>query len=164
MSQINRHPAPGLGDLINGWFIVPQNPLRAGSPPPPPPTVIVPSVQATAPGRVLRKPRLGDFVAASFVVPQNPLAKRMGMGGCGCTDLGCGCGGGANSSGLQGFDVSSITDWAQQPSFVSASVPNWLLFGGAGVAAWLLFMPGGSEYRSARAEHRGYRRLARRYA
>lgn len=151
MSQINFHPAPGLGDLMNAWFVVPQNPLRGD------PTVLVPSVQATAPGKILRKPRLGDFVAGSFVVPQNPLRKQLGMGGCGCA----GCGGG--STGLQGLDLSSITDWAQEKSIMT-SLPNWVVLGGGAVAAYLLFMPGGSEYRAARSESRGYKRLARRYA
>jgi hypothetical protein len=155
VSQINYHPAPGLGDLMNAWFVVPQNPLRTT------PTVIVPSVQATAPGQILAKPRLGDFVAGTFVVPQNPLRKQLGLGGVGCA--GCGCAGGPNYSGLQGFDFESIKTWAQEPSFIAA-VPNWILYGAAAGAAYLLFMPGGSEYRAARSESRGYKRLARRYA
>lgn len=155
MSQINFHPAPGLGDLINGWFVVPQNPLRTT------PTVIVPSVQATAPGQILRKPRLGDFVAATFTVPQNPLATKLGLSGVGCA--GCGCAGGQNYSGLQGFDLETIKTWAQQPSIVSA-IPNWALYGVAAAGAYLLLMPGGSDYRAARSEARGYKRLARRYA
>jgi hypothetical protein len=155
MSQINFHPAPGLGDLMNAWFVVPQNPLRTT------PTVIVPSVQATAPGQILAKPRLGDFVRSSFVVPQNPLATKLGLAGLGCG--GCGCAGGPNSTGLQGFDMEGIKAWAQEPSIVSA-VPNWALWGGAAAAAYFLLMPGGSDYRAARSEARGYKRLARRYA
>ena len=146
MSNIGFHPAPGLGDLINGWFIVPQNPIRDASQA----TVIVPSVQATAPGQILRKPTLAEYLPATFRVPQNPLAKQLGMAGC----AGCGMG---------DLSVSGFTDWAQQTSPI-ASLPNWVVYGAGAVAAWLLLMPGGSEYRAARSEHRGYRRLARKYA
>lgn len=167
MSQIGFHPAPGLGDLAPGFFVVPQNPMRSDS------TVLVPSVQASAGGRIVKKPHIGDFVAASFVVPQNPIVRNlstgmMGLGG----GMGCGCGtpdcGGYNPYGLQGLDLSSLQSWATAPSFVSASVPNWLLYGGAAAAAYFLLMPGGSEYRSkSRAlssQYRGYKRLARRAA
>jgi hypothetical protein len=149
--------------LLNGWFIVPQNPVRDGG------TALVPSVQATAPGRVLRKPHMGDFLPATFTVPQNPIVDNLrtnmrglaGGMGCGCGTPDCGQG---NYAGLSGFDVSSLTDWAQQPSPIS-SVPNWALYGGAAVAAYLIFMPGGSEYRAkSRAlasQYRGYRRAGR---
>lgn len=162
MSQIGFHPAPGLGDLAPGFFVVPQNPLRNDS------TVLVPSVQASAGGRMVRKPHIGDFVAATFVVPQNPVRRNlatgmMGLGG-GCGMGGMGCGQSYNPYGLQGLDLSSITTWAQQPSFISASVPNWLLYGGAAAAAYFLLMPGGKEYRqksrALRSQYRGYRRAA----
>jgi hypothetical protein len=166
MSQIGFHPAPGLGDLAPGFFVVPQNPLRNDS------TVLVPSVQASAGGRMVKKPHIGDFVAGSFVVPQNPVRRNlatgmMGLGGglgCGCGTPDCGSGYGANPYGLQGLDLSSISTWAQSPSFISASVPNWALYGGAAVAAYLLLMPGGREYRqkskALRSQYRGYRRAA----
>lgn len=163
MSQINIHPAPGLGDLAPGWFVVPQNPIRPDS------TVLVPSVQASVPGRIARKPHIGEFVAATFVVPQNPIVRNLqtGMQGLGC---GCGtpsCNGGPNYYGMSGFDISTVTDWAQGTSPI-AGLPNWALYGGAAVAAWLIFMPGGSEYRAkSRAlasQYRGYRRAAGRVA
>lgn len=177
MSQIGFHPAPGLGDLAPGFFVVPQNPLRNDA------TVLVPSVQASAGGRMVRKPHIGDLIPGSFVVPQNPVRRNlatgmMGLGGgmgCGCSTPDCydmtrdGSGAyGYNPYGLQGLDLSSLQTWATAPSFVSASVPNWLLYGGAAAAAYLLLMPGGSEYRSkSRAlsgQYRGYKRLARRAA
>lgn len=168
MSQINIHPAPGLGDLAPGFFVVPQNPVRPDS------TVLVPSVQASLPGSIVRKPHIGEFVAATFTVPQNPIVKNLqtGMGGlAACSGLGCGCGtpscNGANFYGMSGFDISSVTDWAQATSPV-AGLPNWALYGGAAVAAWLIFMPGGSEYRAKKralaSEYRGYRRAAGRIA
>lgn len=167
MSQINFHPAPGLGDLSPGWFVVPQNPLRGDS------TVLVPSVQASAGGRVVRKPHIGEFVAASFVVPQNPVARNLmtGMNGLGCGCSTPACGDFRYQGGLQGFDVASVETWAGQPSGLSVgsmALPNWLVYGGAAAAAFFLLMPGGSEYRgkrkALRAEYAGYRRVAQRYA
>lgn len=158
--QTSFHPAPGLGDLLNGWFIVPQNPVRNDT------TTIVPSVQALAPNHVLRVKSMGDLVSGAFVVPQNPVAKNTGLSGCGCAG-GCGTCGGSSNYGLSGFDFSSITDWAQQASPV-AGLPNWLLYGGLGLGAYMLLAPGGSEYRSKsralKSEYRGYRRLAQRVA
>lgn len=86
MSHIPFHPAPGFGDLLPGSFVVPQNPVRSDG------TPMVPSIQATAPGQVIKLPSLADLVAASFVVPQNPIMPQRGMSG-----LGCGCGGGCSA-------------------------------------------------------------------
>lgn len=161
--QTNFHPSPGLGDLLPGWFVVPQNPIRADS------TVLVPSVQATVPGQIARRPHMGEFLPATFAVPQNPIIKNLntGMGGLAC---GCGtpsCDGAGNFYGMSGFDVSSVTDWAQKTSPVGG-LPNWALFGGAAALAWLVLMPGGSEYRTQKralaSEYRGYRRAGRRMA
>jgi len=154
MSQmIPFHPAIGFGDLPKGWYIVPQHRITT------PGTPLVPSIQATAPNRILRRPRLQELVAGSFTVPQNPVATNLGMGrlrdlmaggftvpqnpiqagmsGLGC---GCGCGGGGQANytlnGLGQLDTSSIGNffssipsWLQEPS-AFASIPNWLLYGG----------------------------------
>lgn len=171
MSTINFHPAPGLGDLLDGWFVVPQNPVRdAGTP-------MVPSVQATMPGRVMVKPHMGDFLPGTFTVPQNPIVKNLqtGMGGLACVGgMGCACGSPSCAGpepyyyGMSGFDLTTIQTWATSPSFVSASIPNWALWGGAAVALWFMTQPSGSEYRekrkALRSEYAGYRRLARRAA
>lgn len=65
------HPAAGLGDLLPGSFVVPQNPIEAG--------------------QVKYIPKIGDILPARFAVPQNPLiaALRKGVSGLG----GCCCGG-----------------------------------------------------------------------
>lgn len=55
MANLNIHPAPGLGDLTSGFFIVPQNPLQM------------------AREGISRVPSLGEFIYGSFVVPQNPF-------------------------------------------------------------------------------------------
>jgi hypothetical protein len=117
MSNLAYHPAPGLGDLLTGYYVVPQNPLQM------------------AQEGVSVKPALGDFVAASFVVPQNPLLAQItgtvapigqgaagtplmrkkrptssmsGLGGCGCgcSGGGGGCGGGM---GTLSTDLSQFT-------------------------------------------------------
>jgi hypothetical protein len=59
MSNLNYHPAPGLGDLLAGAYVVPQNPIQM------------------AREGISVVPALGDFVAASFVVPQNPLRDQV---------------------------------------------------------------------------------------
>jgi len=167
MSHLRVHPAPGLGFLLPGWYVVPQNPIRdAGTP-------LVPSVQASVGNRTVRTPHIGDLLAAAYVVPQNPIARNLATGmngmaathGIGC--LGCptcaGCDQG-NYYGLQGLGHTGVLDWLQEPSFVSSSVPNWMLFGGAAVAAYFLLAPGGEEYKkksaALRSQYRGYRRAA----
>lgn len=166
------HPAPGLGDLVGGFFVVPQNPIMdAGTP-------MVPSVQAQYPNRITRRPRMGDLVAASFVVPQNPLwpnAQPMSQAGLGCASCS-----GANFYGMSGLgqsfsavwtDVTSgnfsqgvtdFTSWIGESTIISG-LPNWGILA-AGAVALMLFMPSGSEYRqkskALRSQYRGYRRAA----
>ena len=159
------HPAGGLGDLLPGWHVVPQNPIRDAS------TPVVASVTARAGGAVVKVPTMGELLAASFVVPQNPLRQALasppGSGVPGTKGLGCGtCHGMGDATGLMGSLASggtSIVSWLQQPSFIRASIPNWGLVAGA-VVAYMLIAPGGSQYRSEsralRSRHRGYRRLA----
>ena len=176
MSQLPFHPAPGFGDLAPGWSVVPQNPIHSDG------TDLVPSIQATAPGHVIQIRRLGDLVAASFVVPQNPIVDALknsmakaGMSGCGGLGCGCagfGCDGGAEFYSLNGLGqldtsslsnfISSVPTWAQEPSMI-ASIPNWAFYGGLAVGAYMIFMPGGKEYRgkarALRSQYRGYRRF-----
>lgn len=143
MPHLPFHPAIGFGDLMDGWFVVPQNPIRdAGTP-------LVPSLQATQPNRVMRRARLAELMPGGFTVPQNPLRMALGMGkmGCGCSSGGSSCGGGGGSSnytlnGLGQLDTSSfsgfidsVPTWLQEPSAVFPAVANWLFFGGLVIAA-----------------------------
>jgi hypothetical protein len=101
--NIHVHPAPGLGDLMPGWFAVPQDPITA------------------AQQGVTYTPGIGDILPGAFVVPQNPIkdfvsgqVKMIGQGqgkgygnvqpqnstGCGCGGSCGGCGG--HSSGGMG--------------------------------------------------------------
>lgn len=59
MANLNVHPAPGLGDLTTGFFVVPQDPITMAN------------------EGISRVPSLGEFLDASFVVPQNPLRAQI---------------------------------------------------------------------------------------
>lgn len=77
MSMLNFHPAPGLGDLLSGEFVVPQNPIRdAGTP-------LVPSNVGLTKGRPYKLAKLGELMPGKFAVPQNPLITTLvnGYGG-----------------------------------------------------------------------------------
>lgn len=138
------HPAPGFGDLVSGFFVVPQNPLQM------------------AREGVSRVPTLGEFMSGSFTVPQNPLwdystgrvrPLGQGMGG------GCGCGGGCGS-GMGALDMSSITTLVQQDS-LGLGLPNWGYAAVAVIGYMFLFGTAGGTGRSrasrARRAYRSYR-------
>jgi hypothetical protein len=131
-ANIHIHPAPGLGELMPGWFAVPQNPIDF------------------AKNGVSYTPGIGDILPASFVVPQNPImdyvngnvkligqgsgapkggnvgtAKGSGMGcGCGGTCGGCGGGSGHNHGTGMG-DIS--TDFSNMVTDITTG--NFTQFG-----------------------------------
>lgn len=133
--NLNFHPAPGMGELMAGWFSVPQNPITAA---------------------VRYTPRIGELVNAHFSLPENPLVNPhvLGMRGCGCQ----------SREGMGAVDFGSawqsVTDTASGAldSVRGWGVNPWIIGGGLAVAALLLFRPGGSEYRramsSARAKYK----------
>lgn len=154
MANLNIHPAPGLGDLTQGFFVVPQNPLQL------------------AQEGVSRVRTLGEFMNGSFVVPQNPLmdyvanrVRPLGQGGPGLAGLGCGgdcgcggscgCGGGG---GLGALDLSSITSAATEDS-LGFGLPNWGYAAVAAAAYMFLFAGSTGPSRVGRV-----RRAARAYA
>lgn len=116
MPHISLHPAPGLGELMPGWHIVPQNPIA------PDYTELVPTPQARANGRTVYVPHIGELMPAKFTEPENPIRKAMGLGGCGCgggcsrcnydgsarCKQGCGCPSAIGFSGLG--DLSDVMD------------------------------------------------------
>lgn len=130
----NNHPAPGFGDLLPGFFVVPQNPF-------------------TPPVRV---PGIGDILPGRFIVPQNPLRDALGMsGGCGC---GCGGSGGCGSSdkgvgyvngipftGMSGVmdDVTGALSGDVELPYVGA-VPMTYVLAGAGLLLFVLMGRGDS--------------------
>jgi len=158
MSHLPFHPAPGLGDLLPGMFVVPQNPIRdAGTP-------LVPSVQATAPNQVMRVKHIGELLSAAFVVPQNPIVRTLATGGqtSGMAGLGCmGCGLGDTST--TSTSTGSWTDFLTNSTIISG-IPDGLIYGGAALALYMLMAPGGKEYRqkarALRSQYRGYKRAA----
>ena len=129
MAHIYHHPAPGLGDLVPGFAIIPQNPIRRAT------------------GQVLYVPHIGEFMPATFVVPENPLVRSLQ-----CGHLGCGCGMGNLGFTIPGLniDTSQITTW------LSANLTT-VAIAGAGIvgAMWLLGRgKSRSEYSRARAAAR----------
>lgn len=141
MGMINHHPAPGLGDLLPGFFVVPQNPIAQG-------TTYV--------------PRIGDILPGSYPVPQNPIKDYMSgrlnligrepgvkgtvNGVSGCCGGACGdCGGGLG-------DLSE--DWGAIQANITAGnymdamkntvfgIPVWAIAAGLGV----MFFMGGEKH------------------
>jgi hypothetical protein len=99
----------GIGDFVNGKFVVPQNP-------------------------VLDAQGIGDFVPGAFAVPQNPVRDAMGLGDCGC---GCGnCGHGMGQ--LSTIDWSLTGDGVTSELGLTG-VPNWLLYMGVIGVAGLVY-------------------------
>lgn len=143
------HPAPGLGDLLPGYFVVPQNPVTSRD------------------YGVTVKPGIGDVLPAAFSVPENPIlnyvsgkVKPIGQG---ASDGGCGCGGGCGSCGsggtINGMGVGDLTaDWNSFSSTLSQGnimgavqstfmgIPVWLL-AVAAVAVPMLMQGGGGRGR-----------------
>jgi hypothetical protein len=163
--MLNSHPAPGLGDLLPGFFVVPQNPITDRGP-----TTYV--------------PRIGEILPGSFPVPQNPIKDYMTgrlnligretgvpgtINGKGVSGIGCGCGGscGSCSGGLSGISE----DWAAIQANITAGnygavlqntvfgIPVWAVAAGLG----LMFFMGGEQHsyygrsrRAARAARAAY--------
>jgi hypothetical protein len=124
MPHIPFHPAIGFGDLMAGWMVVPQNPIRdAGTP-------LVPSLQGLAAGRPVRIPHVGELMPGQFAVPQNPLRDALGMGGLGCGSCGI---------GYPGYGMGDVSTWLNDSTLSdSVSFPNWMILGAAGLAfLWL---------------------------
>jgi hypothetical protein len=158
MNRIPIHPAPGLGDLMAGYFVVPQDPLQFQN------------------EGISVKPSLGDFIDASFVVPQNPLLAQIsgtvapiGQGSAGMplnpktkakhshsSGLGCGCGCGGSGSCGGGLGTLS-TDWTQFTTDLEAGnimtalqdtiggIPSWVYM--AGIAALVFVSSSGKKGR-----------------
>lgn len=154
------HPAPGLGDLLPGFFVVPQNPIKDA-------TTYV--------------PRIGEILPGSYPVPQNPIKDYMqgrihqigrepgtpGMingklSGCGCGGTCGGCGG----LGSVGDDFTKIKDDISAGNIGQVfqdtvfGVPVWAI--GAGLA--LLFFMGGEKHSYAGRSRRAYRAARAAYA
>lgn len=161
--NIGYHPAPGLGELQPGWFVVPQNPVD---------------------GPVTYIRGIGDILSTGgFTVPQNPVISRASgvimpigtvpgapaqingkpvSGG-----LGCGCGGSCGCGGGMG-DISS--EWTQLQTDITAGnymnalttdtlfgIPTWGYLALLGV----FMFAGGSEHSYAGRGRKAARAAAR---
>lgn len=156
------HPAPGFGELVSGFYVVPQNPLRM------------------AQEGISRIPTLGEFMYGSFPVPFNPLWNYVagdvrplgqghtifaGSGMCGCggdCGGGCGCGGGMGAldfSSMSGF-MTSVSSLATQDS-LGLGIPNWG-YAAVGVIAYMFLFgtAGGTGKSRASRARRAYRSYA----
>jgi hypothetical protein len=167
MAHIQQHPAPGLSELLPGWFVVPSNPIRPAH----------------------RNLHIGELLPATFPVPQNPLISAMrtppgsGMPNTG-SGLGCGCSSGCGSGmceGLSGLNSScgcvggmcgcGMGNLGQFEDPITLA-----MIAGGLILLYLLMAPGGSGYRekkaalqgeyssklaSLKSRERGYKRVAR---
>lgn len=136
--NIGIHPAPGFGELLPGFFVVPHNPI----------------VQASY------VPRIGELLPAKFSMPENPIIRALAgdnglrptgprqvsvsaLGQCGCIAGKCGMG--CEQLGMSGLGMGDL-------GTMIASTWPWLAIG-----VLLLFVggrPSGSEYRAARMKAR----------
>lgn len=172
MPFIYTHPAPGFGDLLPGWFVVPQNPILDAMGIPPTPVAKVQSMGELLPGKfvVPQNPLIGQLAAGVMV---GPGGKGTGITGCGCLgQMGCSCGN-EHVNGLGG--LGGVTDM-----FAGiAADPMQLVWIGGGMLLLFLLLgrKGGGEYKTelsrAKTEYmervtdakrrygRGYSRLGR---
>jgi hypothetical protein len=127
MAWITHHPAPGFGDLLPGWFVVPQNPI-------------------TQPHEMKRVQSVGEFLPARLLTPYNPLVNALQTVGRAPGDKG---GGKVGLMGLGEFNLSAFTGNIGD-TFKSLSTTQWIMIGGGVlVVLMLLARPGKSEYQSA---------------
>lgn len=120
------HLAPGLGELLPGWFNLPQNPLR---------------LQAEGISYV---PHIGELMPAKFTIPENPIREVLEHGWRGHS-AGCSCGGTCDkcSGGLSGLGVLGL------PETVFGVPTAYLLYG-----AGALLLLGGLSFRPQRKRYR----------
>ena len=125
MGNLHVHPAPGLGDLLPGWYAVPQNPITRA---------------ATG---VKYTPSIGDILPVTFVVPQNPIkdytagqVKMIGQNGSskptgGNVGVGCACGGTCGGCGGQGGGGGGMGDISTDLSAMMTDITtgNFAQFG-----------------------------------
>ena len=127
MSHIHRHPAPGLGELIPGWWNVPNNPFNQ------------PTVKSV-------RPSVGELVRTNWVLPQNPLANSL-------STVGLPAGQKSGRGVLQGLGQININeflqDWADPSSW---TLGQWALVVGIGAVLLVTMRKDSSAYRAAKLQ------------
>lgn len=123
MNHIGIHPAPGIGDMLPGWWAVPQNPITAAA--------------------AKYNPRMGELLPGSFVVPQNPILASLSHG-VNNSSMGCAsCQYTRNNMGMGDlgyFDSWSPTAWTWQ---------EWATVGVGVLLVLSMLRPGQSQYKAA---------------
>lgn len=111
--NLNFHPAPGLSEIMGGWYSVPQNPITARAYG----VTYTPGI-----GEILNSPTI------HFNEPDNPLlnfvagsTKPLGQSGCGCGTKG-GCGSHAKGQ-INGAPVG-VGDLTADFNTLSASISS----------------------------------------
>lgn len=107
--QVGFQLAPGMGDILPGMIVLPQNPVQSA----------------------MRVPTIGQLMPGKFTVPQNPLLdalSRTRLSGCGCNGMGA-----LDLSSM----TSSVTSWASaQPwttwAMVGGALVLVMFFSGRG--------------------------------
>lgn len=122
MSQhLTHHPAPGIGNLMPGWWTLPQNPI--------------------VPARY--QARMGELLPGTFVVPQNPIVKTLSTG-VNSASMGCAsCQYRSANMGLGNlgyFDTMTPSTWGWM---------EWATIGVGAVLVLSMMRPGKTEYKAA---------------
>lgn len=127
MAWVNHHVAPGLGDLLPGWFVVPQNPIAQ-------------------PHELKRVESIGEFLPARLLTPYNPLLHSLASVGRAPGERG---GGKVGIMGLGEFNLSTFTG-SIGDAVKGISGTQWAMIGGGVLLLVLLVSrPGRSQYREA---------------
>jgi hypothetical protein len=128
MTHLNFHPAPGIGELLPGWWSVPQNPI--------------------VPRRY--QPSIGELLPGRFTIPQNPIKAtlRMGVNNAAMGCVGCaaqdrylsqqGLGGLGMFNSYNPFDATN--PWG---------ITEWAIAGGGLLLVLMMLRPGQSAYKAA---------------
>ena len=150
MSMIAYHPAPGLGLMLPGWFVVPNNPFEARQ-------------------AIGYQPTLGEIMPARFAVPENPLLRALSLGAapkCLCSSMGCGMG--CPTHGMAGLpemweQVKSTATgaWSTVTGAVSGALAGgwttYALLGGGALVLYMMLARGGGYRSAARRARQEYR-------
>jgi hypothetical protein len=127
MPFINVHPAPGLGELTPGWFIVPNNPFQLRQP-------------------VARTTGVGELVAAHWTLPQNPLANQLAT-------IGLPPGQSSQKAVIQGLGAidlgSEFSSWANPGEWTFS---QWALVIGVGALFLLTMRKDRAGYKAAKLQ------------
>lgn len=125
MAHINRHPAPGFGELTRGWWVVPNNPFQ--------PPVVKGRVTGT-----------GELVAANWTLPQNPLANTL-------STIGLPSGERSRTATIQGLGTIDLTqvlsEWSNPAQW---TMSQWAIVAGIGLLLLLTMRKDRTAYRAAK--------------